>query len=91
MVLPTFHSTIDVYPDVLSVGAVPLFVAQVTAKDVHVIVYAVPSSTINVMDWPAAQVPAVGVELPLSVQVWIDPFVGDKAGVVPDTAYTSSV
>jgi hypothetical protein len=80
-----------VYPLVFRVGAAPALVAQVTASEDQVMVYAVPSSTIRVIDCPAFHVPAVGVELPVSVHVWMEPFAGDKAGVVPDTAKTSSV
>lgn len=91
MVVPTFQSAIAVRPVVFSVGAEPLSVFQVTASEVQVIVRAVPSSIINVIDWPSAQVPAVGVLFAVSVQVWIEPLVGDRAGVVPVTVKTSSV
>ena len=50
MVLLTFHNAIAVYPLVFNVGAEPPSVFQVTDNDVHVIVYAVPSSTIKVID-----------------------------------------
>jgi hypothetical protein len=76
---------------VFSVGATPASVFQTTDSDDHVMVYAVPSSTISVRDCPAAQVPAVGVEAPESVQVWIVPLSGESAGVVPETANTVSV
>jgi hypothetical protein len=81
-----------VYPDVFSVGATPESVFHVTATLDQSIVLAVPSSTINVIDCPDAHVPAVGVDAPVSVHVWIEPLVGDKAGVVLDgIAKTSSV
>jgi hypothetical protein len=50
----------------------------------HVIVYAVPSSTINVIASPADKL-SVGVELAVKVHVWIEPFDGSSAGVVPLT------
>ena len=67
----------------------PVF--HVIDMDAQLIVYALPSSTISVMLCPLAHVPAVGVLLPVNVQVWMLLFVGDKAGAVPVTAKTSSV
>jgi hypothetical protein len=72
-------------------GAAPALVFQVTASEVQLIEFASPSSIISVMLWPLFHVPEVGVLAPDKAQVWIDPFVGDKAGVVPVTAKTSSV
>jgi hypothetical protein len=69
MVVPTFHNTIAVSPVVFNSGADPPLVFHVTGRDDHVTVKAVPSSIISVMDCPAAQVPAVGVEFALSVHV----------------------
>jgi hypothetical protein len=73
---------------VFKVGAEPVSVFHVT--DGQVIVNAVPSSTISVIDWPAATL-SVGVELAVKVHVWIVPFAGFRAGVVPVTAKTASV
>jgi hypothetical protein len=64
-------------------GAVPEFVFHVTLG--QVMVYAVPSSIIRSTASPDAS-ESVGVELPDNVQVWIPPFDGSSAGVVPDKA-----
>ena len=79
------------YPEAFNVGAALPSVFQVGAIAVQFIVAALPSSTISVIDCPDAHAPAVGVLLAVSVQVWMLPFVGDKAGVDPVTPNTSSV
>ena len=84
-------STIDVRPVASSVGAMPPPVFHVTGNDDQVTVKAVPSLMNSVMDCPEFHAPAVGVLLSVSVHVWIEPFAGDSAGVVPVTANTSSV
>jgi hypothetical protein len=84
IVAPTFQSVMPVYPVVLSVGATPPLVFHVTATEDQVMVNAEPSSTIRVIDCPVFQVPAVGVDDPVNVQVCTVPLVGDRAGVVLD-------